>query len=83
MRGGTGAQEMNNGGDRRCTTGEHEMNNRGTTEALHRTENTQYHIFSCSIPEKTAHGRNWEITLTGECVRGLKYDMQTDSCTDI
>ena len=26
-------------GDRRCTAEVHEMNNRGTTEALHRTEN--------------------------------------------
>ena len=27
-------------GDKRCTAEVHEMNNRGTLEALHRTENT-------------------------------------------
>ena len=32
-------QEQETGG-RRCTAEVHEMNNRGTTEALHRTENT-------------------------------------------
>ena len=27
-------------GEKRCTTEVHQMNNRGTTEALHQTENT-------------------------------------------
>ena len=39
-RGRAGAHERNNRGDRRCTAEVQEMNNRGTTEALHRTENT-------------------------------------------